>query len=204
MYISRRILLCILRDLAGGGLLVVAVGVSDMRQVNGSMWHRTHDTWNLTHNMWCLILKKCILSVLLFAHVGRFSVSCMLDFKINFKIIKLNISCFSSFLPNYKELNYSFFSSLFLFNILFYFSLLYSWPGYLIIVYIAKIHLPPALINLHYPTILFSFMLFLLASTRLFIKNVLLFVGVCTTDLTHCHCYKLIWKVFPTLRLSSL
>ena len=127
----------------------------------------------------------------------------MLDFKINFKIIKLNISCFSSFLPNYKELNYYFFS-LFLFNILFYPFSMYSWPGYLIIVYIAKIHLPPAMINLHYPAILFSFILFLFASTRLFTNNHLFFVWVCTTDSTHCHCYNLILNVFPTLIAFSI
>ena len=40
----KKILPCILGDVAGGGSMAVAVGVSDMRQVTGDTRHVTHDT----------------------------------------------------------------------------------------------------------------------------------------------------------------
>ena len=42
--VSSSIMSCILVELAEGGSVAVAVGVSDMQQVTGDMRHMTHDT----------------------------------------------------------------------------------------------------------------------------------------------------------------
>ena len=39
-------------ELAGGGFLLVAVGVSDMWEVTGDTRHMTHHTCNMTHDRW--------------------------------------------------------------------------------------------------------------------------------------------------------
>ena len=43
----RTMLLCIVGELAGGGIITVAVGVSDRWQVTRHTWHLTSDTWHL-------------------------------------------------------------------------------------------------------------------------------------------------------------
>ena len=45
-------LLCILRELAGGGSAAVAFGFSDSWQVTGDEWQVTHDTWHLAPVTW--------------------------------------------------------------------------------------------------------------------------------------------------------
>ena len=48
------ILLCMVGELAGGGTMTVAVGVSDMWQLTRNMWHLTHDMWQpvfITHHI---------------------------------------------------------------------------------------------------------------------------------------------------------
>ena len=39
-------------ELAGGGSLAGAVGVSERRQVTGDMQHTACDTWHITHEIW--------------------------------------------------------------------------------------------------------------------------------------------------------
>ena len=80
--ILRTILLWIVRELAREGSVAVAVGVNDMWQVTGDTCVTWHVTWCLTHEKYFLLI---FLSVLLTAHVKRFSVSRMRDFfwKIN-------------------------------------------------------------------------------------------------------------------------
>ena len=48
------ILLCVVWELAAGGSVVVAVGVSNMWQMTRDIWHITHDTWHLTPDTWHL------------------------------------------------------------------------------------------------------------------------------------------------------
>ena len=84
------ILLCTVGELAGLGSVAVAVDVSDRWQVTGDRWQVTCDTWHMTHDTWHMIVfcfvRFCPFSVLvsvlvvLFAHIDRFSVSCMRDF----------------------------------------------------------------------------------------------------------------------------
>ena len=45
-------LLCLMGELAWGGTVAVAVGVSDTWQVTGDTQHVTHDTWNVTSKTW--------------------------------------------------------------------------------------------------------------------------------------------------------
>ena len=61
-------------ELAGGGSVAVAVGVSDMWQVTGDKQHITPDK-----KVYKLKLDFFVL-VLLYTHVGIFSVSRMRDF----------------------------------------------------------------------------------------------------------------------------
>ena len=63
--ISISTVLCLLGELAWGGSMAVALGLSDMWQVTGDTRHRTrdewyvtHDTWHVTPDMWSLITKK--------------------------------------------------------------------------------------------------------------------------------------------------
>ena len=46
--ICSSILLCILGELAGGGVMAVDVGFSDIQQVTGDTRHVTHDMGHLT------------------------------------------------------------------------------------------------------------------------------------------------------------
>ena len=75
-----------------GGSVTEAVCVSDMWQVTCNMWQVTRDRWHVTPDAWhvtpdtrlLIYIKKITLIFLLFflsAHVKRFSVSRMPDFK---------------------------------------------------------------------------------------------------------------------------
>ena len=80
--ISSKILLCILGELAGGGSVAVAVGVSDIWQVTGDMQNGTRDTWHMIHDMWLKIKEISLFFklALLSAHIEKFSVSRMRNF----------------------------------------------------------------------------------------------------------------------------
>ena len=79
---SQTILLCIAGELAWGGSVAVAVGVSDTWQVASNIQYVKPDTWHLTNDTWNLKIVFFLFS---------FSVSRMLDFKI----IALNIGLLS-------------------------------------------------------------------------------------------------------------
>ena len=76
------------RELAWGGSVAVAVDVSDMTQVTGDMQHVTCDTWQMTQDTYHvtqfflpIFFGIFIFFVLLSAHVVRFPVSRMRDFR---------------------------------------------------------------------------------------------------------------------------
>ena len=62
-------ILCIMRELARGGSVAVAVGVSDRWHATRNTWHMTCDTWHLTYDTWyfffflsvrfCLFWYRC-------------------------------------------------------------------------------------------------------------------------------------------------
>ena len=71
-----------------GGSVAVAVGDSDRRQVTGDTQHMSCDTY--IFSPFCLFLAFLV-SVLLSAHVKRFSVSPMQDFSSLFNSILKNV-----------------------------------------------------------------------------------------------------------------
>ena len=88
-------ILCILRELEGGGSVAVAVSVSDRWKVKGERWHTKQYMWHVTHYTWDVTRDTCHMTffflppvrlflsvlvwVLVFANVKRLSVSRMRD-----------------------------------------------------------------------------------------------------------------------------
>ena len=85
--------LCIMGELAGGGSVAVAVGISDMWQVTCNTWHMTHDMKHMTHetlHIFSIIFYLLIMSVYICFGIGatirtRQEIQYLLYFRILFK-----------------------------------------------------------------------------------------------------------------------